>query len=702
MKKILLFMAIVAAGSISAFAHTAFTLVSSERKTIKGTDLATLEKTRTVGKVNGSNLTFAGKDIRLVVLTGPEDDMLSYRIQGIRNPNLVIPAGATLRILFVNVDIDMRHDIRFGHVEGDFPVAPEITETAGSTKLIAREGETIQAEELVLKAASTGAHKYFCSVRGHAKGGMWGNIFVGVQPGTNVKMAEKTEHVHSPDEDKDHEHVDPKPAASPTPKRPDEHRHDQPAQPAHEHRPAPTASPAPAAAHDHQPAPAASPAPAAAHDHQAAPTASPAPSAQHQHGETAAPSTAGHEAHAEMRSSINIGEPMSREGSGTSWIPDASPMYAYMKMFGDGSMLMVHGTMFLRYTSIGSSRDVSIAGKGSRSRFDAPSMFMAMYSKPVGENSQIGLRAMFSLDPLIERGYGYPILYQSGELYRGQPLHDRQHPHDFISELAATYSHKFDDKNSFFIYAGLPGEPALGPPMYLHRPSGMNNPDAPIGHHWQDATHISFGVVTAGFTHGKFKFEASAFNGTEPDENRWAFDPPKLNSFSGRFSFNPTRSWSFQISHGYLKYPERAEPDLKVIRRTTASAMYNRVFSEERNWANTFVWGRNSSDQGNSNSLLLESNYEFGRNAVFGRAEQVQKNAHELVLEPPHPEGNIWVQAYSLGYLREIVKDKGIDVGIGGLATFNFNPSNIASFYGGTRHAGWQVYLRLRPSRHGR
>ena len=66
---------------------------------------------------------------------------------------------------------------------------------------------------------------------------------------------------------------------------------------------------------------------------------------------------------------------------------------------------------------------------------------------------------MVSLDPIIERGYGYPLLYQSGEQFGGQPIHDRQHPHDLVSELAVTYSYKFDDKKSFFLYAGYPGEP---------------------------------------------------------------------------------------------------------------------------------------------------------------------------------------------------------------------------------------------------
>jgi len=618
MKRLLLIAVASALFNINVFAHEPFALVSSQKKTITRAELADVEKS-SGGSIRNNDIVFEGSEARIVVVTGPEDDMLSYRIQGVRNPNIVVPAGATLKILFINVDGDMRHDMRFGHILGDFTIDPGIAETAGTERLTPMSDESIyHAEEIVLRTEDNGAYKYFCSVRGHAKGGMWGNIFVGTKPDADTQMPEKTVHKHSPDED----------------------------------------------------------------------------NMQNMPGMDM---TAGKTMR--MSSVVNIADPMSREGSGTSWLPESSPTYARMKMFSDGSMLMFHGTAFLRYTSIGSDRDVSIAGKGSRSRFDAPSTFMLMYSKPLGKRSQLGLRAMFSLDPLVERGFGYPLLFQSGESYRDEPLHDRQHPHDFISELAATYSYKINEKNSVYFYAGYPGEPALGPVMYLHRPSGMNNPDAPIGHHWQDSSHISFGVLTAGYTYEKLKFEVSAFNGTEPDENRWAFDSPKLNSFSARLSFNPTKEWSFQISHGYLRNPEKMEPEIRILRRTTASAMYNKSFSDQRNWSNSFVWGQNYSVDGRTNAFLLESNYEFWKNSIFGRAEQVQKSAHELVLPSPHPEGNIWVQSYSVGYLRDVIKDKGIDVGIGGMFTAGFNPSAISSFYGGTRHGGWQIFVRLRPSR---
>jgi plastocyanin len=562
-----------------------------------------------------------------------------------RNPTLIVPSGATLKILFVNMDIDMRHDVRFGHKEPPFELTVDTAMTAGSSTLGHQtEDGVYAAEEVVIKANTVGQYVYFCSVRGHAKGGMWGNIAVGVQPGKDTKIPEKAEHVHSPDEDKE--------PAKPVGKKPEM---------------------------DHS---------------------------QHQPGTTPAGNTAGempvtHEflAPMSMFSTVNLGDPMERESSGTAWNPDSSLIYGRMRMYKDHGMLMLMGNAFMRYTSVGSARDVSIAGKGSRQRFDAPTMLMVMYSRPIDKKSQLGLRAMVSLDPVIQRGYGYPLLYQSGELFHGLPIHDRQHPHDLFSELAVTYSYKFKDRNSLFLYAGYPGEPALGPPTFMHRASAANNPDAPISHHWQDSTHITWGTVTAGYSFGKIKIEASAFKGEEPNENRWDFDKPRLDSFSGRISWNPGQNWALQVSHGYIKNPEPSEPDLHILRRTSASAIYNRRYSLRQNWASTFAWGQNYGNGERTNSFLFETNYDFDKNAVFGRLERVQKSGHELVLDPPDEHKVFWVGAYSIGYLREIYSEKGIDIGLGAQATFNQNPAGLTPYYGGTMHQGFQLFLRIRPSK---
>ncbi|MET0752763.1 MAG: hypothetical protein ABWZ66_05300 [Pyrinomonadaceae bacterium] len=650
MKKIFLLAIFALVFSVNTFAHESFKLVSSEKKTLKLADLIKIEAQRTLGKKDNTNLTFTEKEIRLVVLTGPEDDMLSYRIQGIRNPNLIVPSGVTLKILFVNVDTDMRHDVRFGHVEGEFAIAVDTAGTAGSEKLAPKSADEIfQAEEIVIQAKEDGAYKYFCSVRGHAKGGMWGNILAGVKPGDNLKSAEKTEHVHTEDEDKDSDEKKTdvkKPTGNMKDMKMDEKK--------------------------------------------------PNDMSGMKMDDDKMSDMSSHKM--EMSAITDINAPMSRESSGTAWVPDSTPAFAYMKMFKDGGMLMFHGNIFLRYTNIGSSRNFSVGGKGDNERFDAPSMFMIMYSKTISTKSQIGLRAMVSLDPIIERGYGYPLLYQSGETYRGESIHDRQHPHDFFSELSFSYSYKVNDKQSVYFYAGYPGEPALGAPTFMHRLSAMNNPDAPLSHHWQDSTHITFGVLTAGYNFGKFKIEASAFKGQEPNENRWDFDAPKLNSFSGRLSWNPNKEWAFQISYGYLKNPEPGEPSLKILRRTTASAIYNKKFSDTKNWANSFVWGQNYGNGERTNAFLFESDYTFDKNSIFGRAERVQKSGHELVLDEIDHEKVFWVGGYSIGYLRELFKNKNWNVGLGAQASFYQNPAGLIPYYGGTNHQGWQVFLRIRPS----
>jgi rusticyanin len=186
--KLLLATIVAVLFTVSIFAKGGFTLVSSKSLTLNETQLQAAEKEATAGKKEGTNISFSQTDIRLVIVTGPEDDMLSYRILGVRNPTLVIPTGATLRILFVNQDSDMRHDIRLGKVIGDFALSPELAQTAGSPRLEPHdEGEPMQAAEIVLKASEKGEYKYFCTLAGHAKGGMWGNVLVGVKPSADLK-----------------------------------------------------------------------------------------------------------------------------------------------------------------------------------------------------------------------------------------------------------------------------------------------------------------------------------------------------------------------------------------------------------------------------------------------------------------------------------------------------------------------------------
>jgi hypothetical protein len=393
-----------------------------------------------------------------------------------------------------------------------------------------------------------------------------------------------------------------------------------------------------------------------------------------------------------MHSSVDLADPMSREGSGTSWLPDSSPMYGKMFMFGE-DMLMLHGAIFPRYTNVSTRR--------GDDRIDAPNWFMGMYSHPLGDNTQIGGRLMMSLDPLTEGGRGYPLLFQTGESWHDQPLHDRQHPHDLFDELSFSLSQKFDHDFSAYVYFGYPGEPALGPPAFMHRPSAMDDPDAPIGHHWQDSTHITFGVATAGLVWRNIKVEGSIFTGREPDENRYDFDQPRFDSYSGRISWNPTKNLALQVSYGYIKSPEAPEPQIN-IHRTTASAIYNLPLGPDSNWSNTFVWGQNNATgEGKTQSFLIESNYQRGRDTLYLRWERVQKSGHELVLDSPDESRIFPIGGYTIGYVHDLTHGNGLDIGLGTQFTFNDRPDRLDRYYGDDLGYAFQFFLRIRPSLHG-
>lgn len=361
---------------------------------------------------------------------------------------------------------------------------------------------------------------------------------------------------------------------------------------------------------------------------------------------------------------------MTRESSGTSWQPEASPQQGIHGTFA-GWSTMTHGMANLIYDDQGGPR-------GETKSFST-SMLMVMAQHPAGPGT-FGLRAMVSADPWMGKR-GYPLLLQTGESANGEPLIDRQHPHDLFMELAASYRHPLSEQSSLFVYAGLPGEPALGPPAFMHRFSGEDNPEAPISHHWLDSTHVTFGVVTLGYIYGNVKLEGSVFRGREPDENRYDIETGSLDSASVRLSYNPTRHWALQASRGHLKSPEALHPE-DDLDRTTASAIYHHDFGRA-SLQTTLAWGRNSPSHGDSTDvLLLESALRLSRShTFFARAERAEKN--ELFLpDDPRADERFTVGKLSVGYIYDLPRESRFRVGVGGLVSRYRLPDELDSVYG--------------------
>ena len=388
---------------------------------------------------------------------------------------------------------------------------------------------------------------------------------------------------------------------------------------------------------------------------------------------------------------------MGAMGSGTSWQPSSAPMYMQHWSKNDW-LLMFHYNVFVDVNHQGGPRGVT--------KFESANWFMPMAYHKLGRGT-LQLRAMFSAEPFTFPPGGSPLLFQTGETYKGQPLIDRQHPHDLFMELSAQYTHPLGERATWFTYFGYPGEPALGPVAFMHRASAAENPAATLGHHLQDSTHISFGMLTTGFTYRWFKLEGSIFNGREPDEDRYGFDAHKWNSRSARLSLMPNRNWTVQVSHGFLRSPENQEPGIDV-RRTTASLQYNHKFGRG-NWASSFIWGRNhvsghADGRLNLNGYTAESTVQFlDRNYLYTRLELVDKDdllrpsdRAVLGITPSHPVFRIG--AYTFGGARDLWNTKKVSLAIGGDLTFYSKPAILDGLYGDTP-VSWQLFVRLRPAK---
>jgi hypothetical protein len=380
------------------------------------------------------------------------------------------------------------------------------------------------------------------------------------------------------------------------------------------------------------------------------------------------------------------GVPEDRLSSGTAWQPDTSPMYAEHSMLGEW-MVMTHYNVFLNF-------DDQTGPRGGH-QVDSDNWAMLMASRRWSDN-ELTFRGMFSLEPWTVTKRGYPLLFQTGESYNGRVLVDRQHPHDFFMELAARYRRALGGATALSLYLAPSGEPALGPPAFMHRTSAMDDPAAPITHHWMDSTHISFGVATLGVSRGPFQLEGSWFNGREPGQNRWEIRPPHLDSYAGRLSWNPAPDWSAQISTGYLPSPEESDPR-SGEHRTTASVSHTRPLGRDRVVATTVAWGQNRQQGESSNALLAETDWQVSpRWTLFDRAEYVEKTGEELSLLPRLKKFDI--TQVTAGASRELLQDRKVQIALGGEVTYSWAPSSLTALYG--RHpVGYWIFLRLRPAK---
>jgi len=381
------------------------------------------------------------------------------------------------------------------------------------------------------------------------------------------------------------------------------------------------------------------------------------------------------------------------ESSGTAFQPSAWPMPMLMTRAGDWHLMWM-GQAFLVGTQQSGPRG------GDKLYSNNWGMVGAIHKFAGGS---FMLRSMLSLEPASVTNRRYPLLFQTGETAYGVPLVDAQHPHDFVMELSAQYAHPLGERGTWNIYYAPVGDPALGPVAFPHRASAMELPQAGLGHHWQDSTHIANNVLTAGVSYSSLRVEASGFHGREPDEGRWNIDWGAMNSWSTRVSVFPTKNWAAQVSVGRLQDPEASHPG--SIMRATASLEYIRPAPGNNSWASSFVWGQNYKlgESRRTNAVLAETVVPFRqRNFLTGRFEWSQRDElfeynHELGEQVARSTGQhtFNVSAFTAGYTRDVELFRNVQTGIGANATTYAIASALKPFYG-DHPWGVNVFIRIR------
>jgi hypothetical protein len=349
---------------------------------------------------------------------------------------------------------------------------------------------------------------------------------------------------------------------------------------------------------------------------------------------------------------------------------------------------MIHGAVFAQF--------IQEFGPRGNYQFGSVNWIMADASRPAGGGT-LHARMMLSAEYFTLTRAGYPQLLQVASPYQGGTVTDRMHPHELFSEVAVKYDRPLRTNLHWSVYLAAVGEPALGPVAYLHRPSAENDPIAPLGHHAQDVTHESFGVVTLGLFNRQAHLEASVFNGNHPNEMRTNFDYSGggLNSFSARLTVNPDEQWSIAGSAGYLAAGTSAHAHAALHRLDVA--ILHVVPRNGGAWSTSLIWGANvpTDTRRVLNTALIETNIDVDeRNAVFGRAEYVTRTAEELGLVGSISE-TVEVGSLALGYARRLGLIRGIGIWLGARGHLDLVPDELRPFYGGRTLAGVAVSLRL-------
>lgn len=364
---------------------------------------------------------------------------------------------------------------------------------------------------------------------------------------------------------------------------------------------------------------------------------------------------------------------------------------------------MLHGNVF----------GVGVAQSGPRGRdgWVSTQMFMGNLGRTLGERHFVNLGLMATLEKFTLPRAGYPLLLQTGEADRdGNPYIDGQHPHTTpVMGLTLSDTIRLGDgtgKRFLKLHFSPRGASTDGPIVFMHRPTGVSHPDAPLGHHiGQDAGHITSTVIGATLGSGDHQIEVSAFDGQEPEPDLVNLPVGAPDSAAARYTLRISDQWLGIASLAYVHEPHAHahggltpsyDSGITHLVRYSLSA-YSKHRLGEWDLFQTFIYGsyRTFGVDILRHSLAHEFLLQRSGSEIFGRAQVLERVPAELGLPGvASPLDGRWVAAFTLGYAHTLVDWGAARLALGASGTKHFLPGEFIGAYGGNPWAG-RVFLRL-------
>jgi hypothetical protein len=242
--------------------------------------------------------------------------------------------------------------------------------------------------------------------------------------------------------------------------------------------------------------------------------------------------------------------------------PSTSMCEAYPMADMPMKMIMVHGNIF--------GTHIWEEGPRAQDAWASTSMIMGDFGTTLGSHHYLNLDVMATAEKWTLPDRGYPLLLQTGESNnQGQPFIDDQHPHSSpimgltLSDTIALGN--VQEKSYLKVFFAPRGESTDGPVAFMHRITGMINPDAPLGHHiGQDVGHITSTVIGGSLKLGSTHIETSTYHGAEPDPENIDLPIGKPDSVSFRLIEDFTNELTGMISAARVNSPESDQPDIRL------------------------------------------------------------------------------------------------------------------------------------------